>query len=102
MKRKILATLAGALAAAGLAVNCTLFAAEGELSPWSALARAEAPLSSLDASTGWLNSPALGAKDLRGKVVLVDFWTYSCINCLRTLPYVKAWAQKYRSSAEWA
>lgn len=98
MKRKILATLAGALAAAGLAVNCTLFAAEGELSPWSALARAEAPLSSLDASTGWLNSPAFGAKDLRGKVVLVDFWTYSCINCLRTLPYVKAWAQKYRSS----
>jgi thiol-disulfide isomerase/thioredoxin len=33
---------------------------------------------------------------LRGKVVLVDFWTYSCINCIRTLPYVRAWAQKYR------
>jgi thiol-disulfide isomerase/thioredoxin len=33
---------------------------------------------------------------LKGKVVLVDFWTYSCINCLRTLPYVKAWAEKYR------
>ncbi|HJV62523.1 MAG TPA: thioredoxin family protein, partial [Albitalea sp.] len=98
MKRKMLATLGGLLAAAGLAVNCTLFAADGELSPWSAPARMEAPLSSLDGSTGWLNSAALGTQDLRGKVVLVDFWTYSCINCLRTLPYVKAWAQKYRSS----
>jgi thiol-disulfide isomerase/thioredoxin len=98
MKRKILATLAGVFAAAGLAVNCTLFAADGERSPWSAAPHAEAPLSSLDASTGWLNSAALGANDLRGKVVLVDFWTYSCINCLRTLPYVKAWAQKYHSS----
>ncbi|MGT2490955.1 hypothetical protein ACU4GD_11550 [Cupriavidus basilensis] len=38
----------------------------------------------------------LTAEGLRGKVVLVDFWTYSCINCLRTLPYVKAWAEKYR------
>jgi thiol-disulfide isomerase/thioredoxin len=44
----------------------------------------------------WLNSPALTAESLRGKVVLVDFWTYSCINCLRSLPYVKAWAEKYR------
>ena len=98
MKRKILPMLAGVLAATGLAVNCTLFAADGELSPWGAPAHADAPLSSLDGSTGWLNSVALGTQDLRGKVVLVDFWTYSCINCLRTLPYVKAWAQKYRSS----
>ena len=45
----------------------------------------------------WLNSPPLTAESLRGKVVLIDFWTYSCINCLRTLPYVKAWADKYRS-----
>jgi len=44
----------------------------------------------------WLNSPPLDAQALKGKVVLVDFWTYSCINCLRTLPYVKAWAEKYR------
>lgn len=98
MKRKTLATLAGVLAAAGLAVNFTLFAADGERLPWSAAAQAGAPLSSFEASTGWLNSAPLGAQDLRGKVVLVDFWTYSCINCLRTLPYVKAWAQKYRSS----
>ncbi|AQV96855.1 cytochrome C biogenesis protein [Cupriavidus necator] len=50
----------------------------------------------LDGAVQWLNSPPLSAEALRGKVVLVDFWTYSCINCLRTLPYVKAWAEKYR------
>ena len=51
---------------------------------------------SLDGATQWLNSAPLTAQQLRDKVVLVDFWTYSCINCLRTLPYVKAWAEKYR------
>lgn len=44
----------------------------------------------------WLNSPALSSADLKGKVVLVDFWTYSCINCLRTLPYIKSWYQTYK------
>jgi len=46
----------------------------------------------------WINSPALSTEALRGKVVLVDFWTYSCINCLRTLPYLRAWADKYRDA----
>ena len=50
----------------------------------------------LDGATAWLNSPPLTMEQLRGKVVLVDFWTYSCINCLRTLPYVKAWSDKYK------
>lgn len=50
----------------------------------------------VDGAVAWLNSPPLTAEALRGKVVLVDFWTYSCINCLRSLPYVKAWAEKYR------
>lgn len=45
----------------------------------------------------WLNSPPLSSDSLRGKVVLVDFWTYSCINCLRTLPYLKAWHEKYHT-----
>jgi cytochrome c biogenesis protein CcdA/thiol-disulfide isomerase/thioredoxin len=45
----------------------------------------------------WLNSPALDLSELRGKVVLVDFWTYSCINCLRTLPYLEDWYARYRS-----
>ncbi|MBP2614430.1 cytochrome c biogenesis protein DipZ [Agrobacterium pusense] len=51
---------------------------------------------SLDGAVEWLNSPPLAREDLRGKVVLIDFWTYSCINCIRTLPYVRAWAKKYR------
>ncbi|HSI48664.1 MAG TPA: thioredoxin family protein [Ideonella sp.] len=55
-------------------------------------------LPALDGATAWLNSAPLDAQALRGKVVLVDFWTYSCINCLRTLPYVRAWAQKYGPS----
>ncbi len=56
----------------------------------------EGALPPLDGAVQWLNSPPLTAEALKGKVVLVDFWTYSCINCLRTLPYVKAWAEKYR------
>ena len=56
----------------------------------------EGQLPALDGAVQWLNSPPLDAQALKGKVVLVDFWTYSCINCLRTLPYVKAWAEKYR------
>lgn len=56
----------------------------------------EGNLPPLDGAVQWLNSPPLDAQALKGKVVLVDFWTYSCINCLRTLPYLKAWAEKYR------
>ncbi|QAY94946.1 cytochrome C biogenesis protein [Methylovirgula ligni] len=56
----------------------------------------EGIMPSLAGATQWLNSPPLTAEGLRGKVVLVDFWTYSCINCLRTLPYVRAWAEKYK------
>jgi thiol-disulfide isomerase/thioredoxin len=55
----------------------------------------EGELPSLGGATGWLNSPPLTPADLRGKVVLVDFWTYTCINWLRQLPYVRAWAGKY-------
>ncbi|HEY1607727.1 MAG TPA: cytochrome c biogenesis protein DipZ, partial [Paraburkholderia sp.] len=58
----------------------------------------EGQMPSLDGAVQWLNSPPLTAASLRGKVVLVDFWTYSCINCLRALPYVKAWADKYRAA----
>jgi cytochrome c biogenesis protein CcdA/thiol-disulfide isomerase/thioredoxin len=56
----------------------------------------EGEIPSLAGATTWLNSPPLSAAELRGKVVLVDFWTYSCINCLRALPYVKAWYAKYK------
>jgi cytochrome c biogenesis protein CcdA/thiol-disulfide isomerase/thioredoxin len=50
----------------------------------------------LSGATTWINSPPLTREQLRGKVVVVDFWTYSCINCLRALPYVRAWAEKYK------
>ena len=46
--------------------------------------------------SAWLNSPPLTTEGLRGKVVLVQFWTYSCINCLRTLPYVTKWHEQYK------
>ena len=55
----------------------------------------EGSLPALDGATGWLNSPPLTREGLRGKVVLIDFWTYSCINCLRSLPYVNGWYRKY-------
>ena len=55
----------------------------------------EGRLPPFSGATGWLNSPPLTPADLRGKVVLVDFWTYTCINWLRTLGYVRAWAEKY-------
>ena len=51
----------------------------------------------LAGATKWLNSPPLTPAGLRGKVVLVDFWTYTCINWRRTLPYVRAWAEKYKN-----
>jgi len=56
----------------------------------------EGQLPSLSGATGWLNSPPLTAAGLRGRVVLVNFWTYTCINWLRQLPYVRAWAERYR------
>lgn len=57
----------------------------------------EGQMPPLSGAVEWLNSPPLTAEGLRGKVVLVDFWTYSCINCLRAIPYVRAWAEKYKS-----
>ncbi|WP_372784163.1 cytochrome c biogenesis protein DipZ [Phenylobacterium sp.] len=56
----------------------------------------EGKMPPLTGAVAWLNSPPLTAEGLRGRVVVVDFWTYSCINCLRSLPYVEAWAKKYK------
>jgi thiol-disulfide isomerase/thioredoxin len=55
----------------------------------------EGELPSLDGATGWINAPPLTEGDLRGKVILVNFWTYTCINWLRQLPYLRAWHEKY-------
>jgi thiol-disulfide isomerase/thioredoxin len=56
----------------------------------------EGGLASFEGATGWLNSDPLTPEALRGRVVLVDFWTYTCVNWLRTLPYLRAWAAKYQ------
>ena len=63
--------------------------AEGKLPP-------EGVMPPLSGAVEWLNSPPLTREGLKGKVVLIDFWTYSCINCLRSIPYVRAWAEKYK------
>jgi thiol-disulfide isomerase/thioredoxin len=77
------------MAVAHLGTHSTADAADRESREMAALGRA----------TEWLNSPRLTATDLLGKVVLVDFWTYTCINWLRTLPYVRDWARHYRQGA---
>jgi cytochrome c biogenesis protein CcdA/thiol-disulfide isomerase/thioredoxin len=58
----------------------------------------EGPMPELTGAVAWLNSPPLSRDSLRGKVVVIDFWTYSCINCLRALPYVEGWAAKYKDA----
>ena len=58
----------------------------------------EGPMPELTGAVAWLNSPPLTRDQLRGKVVVMDFWTYSCINCLRALPYVEGWAAKYKDA----
>jgi thiol-disulfide isomerase/thioredoxin len=84
-RRRFLRSAAMTMAAAQFGMSGSAKAAERESRELAAIGRA----------TGWLNSPRLTAVDLRGKVLLVDFWTYTCINWLRTLPYVRAWSQKY-------
>jgi hypothetical protein len=75
-------------------VNARWRAAAG-LHTASARLPVEGELPSFSGATGWLNSPPLTPASLRGKLALVDFWTYTCINWLRQLPYVRAWAGKY-------
>ena len=60
----------------------------------------EGTLPSLAGAIEWLNTQPLTMTQLRGKVVLVEFWTYTCINWRRTLPYVRAWAEKYRDQVD--
>jgi len=83
---RLVNAVAGALALLMMAVFSSAAAVAGD--------RFAAPLTG---ATQWLNSAPLDNEMLRGKVVLVDFWTYSCSNCLNALPHVKAWDEKYRS-----
>src|SRR5216684_760534 len=66
------------------------------MTPAPARLPVEGEFPSLAGATAWLNSPPLTPEALHGKVVLVDIWTYTCINWLRTLPYVRAWSAKYK------
>jgi len=93
-RRRLLGAGALGLAAARLGLYSPLMRSTTHaLRPLSG----EGQLASLRTATAWLNSPPLTADGLRGKVVLIDIWTYTCINWLRTLPYVRAWVEQYKA-----
>jgi thiol-disulfide isomerase/thioredoxin len=101
MAAMALASLAGSTSwCASSGAPSETFAADTRVVQYMAPAAVHLPiegeLPSLGSATAWLNSPPLTAAGLRGKVVLIDFWTYTCINWLRSLPYVRAWAEKYK------
>src|SRR4051812_27075129 len=79
-----------------VAILCGLWIALDKVADSRAALPARGSMPALDGAVEWLNSKPLTAAELRGKVVLVDFWTYSCINWQRTLPYVRAWSEKYK------
>lgn len=79
-----------------MSANPAMMGPAGKAGDGNAALPVEGALPSLSGAVEWLNSPPLTAEGLKGKVVLIDFWTYSCINCLRAIPYVRAWAEKYR------
>ncbi len=83
-RRRLLAAGGVALALLGLGLASQLMARDSY-----------GPMPSLSGASAWLNSPALDAAQLKGKVVLVDFWTWDCINCQRSLPHVNEWARRY-------
>ena len=85
LRRLLLVAAAVVLLGAATVVPATTYA---QTDPGS-------PLLGFEGGDGWLNSPALTPADLRGKVVLVDFWEYTCVNCLRTLPYLREWYARY-------
>jgi thiol-disulfide isomerase/thioredoxin len=91
--RRLLLAAAMCIAVAGLG----MIGSQGQHIGAAAQLPVEGNLPSLDGATGWLNSQPLTASSLRGHVVLIDIWTYTCINWLRTLPYIRAWADRYKN-----
>ena len=99
-RRRFISSAAAALGAARFGV---LASAAQQVACAALAERNEGALPSLSGATEWINSPSLSPAGLRGKVVLVDFWTYTCVNWLRTLPYVRAWAEKQEAERQaWA
>ncbi|NNG21439.1 thioredoxin family protein [Telluria aromaticivorans] len=95
MKRHIPA-IAGSIAACALAALAVGASLDASTAAGRSVLQVEGKAPGFDGATTWLNSAPLGVAQLRGKVVLVNFWTYSCINCIRAMPYSRAWANKYR------
>jgi thiol-disulfide isomerase/thioredoxin len=92
-RRRFLGTSTMAMVAAQLGlIGC----ANAQSSKGAVRLASEGSMPSLAGATEWLNSPPLTPANLRGKVVLINFWTFSCINSLRQLPYLRAWAAKYK------
>src|SRR4051812_16042784 len=91
-RRRFLGTTMTALAAGRLGI---LGSAAAQVSCAAVGKSGPGELPAFDGATEWLNSRALTPSCLRGKVVLVQFWTYTCINWLRTEPYIRAWAERY-------
>ena len=95
MNRYSIAAL-GCVAVLGVAA-LSMSSGSSAATPYRSSLPVQAAMPGFDGATTWFNSAPLTPAQLRGKVVLVDFWTYSCINCIRTVPYVRAWAGKYRA-----
>jgi thiol-disulfide isomerase/thioredoxin len=94
--RLLLATILAGATSAPIATSAQDKNMLHQMTPVAARLPVEGEMPSLGSATAWLNSQPLTASDLRGRVVLVEFWTYSCINWLRVQPFVRAWAEKYR------
>ena len=90
------AMMSGGAGGAMMSANPAMMAMHAKPAPQPEALPVEGAAPSLDGTVEWINSAPLSIEALKGKVVLVDFWTYSCINCLRAIPYVRAWAEKYR------
>jgi thiol-disulfide isomerase/thioredoxin len=93
-RRRFFGIAAGALAAGQLGMSASVQAQSGRTGPFGLFGDREMP--ALAGATGWINTAPLTPAELRGKVVLVQFWTYTCINWLRAHPYVRAWSTKYK------
>jgi len=95
-RRRLLGAAVVTIAAAELTISSAARAQSGQAKAAASRLPVEGKLPSLDRATAWINSPPLTPDGLRGKVVLVDFCTYTCINWRRTLPHIRAWAVKYK------